>query len=220
MVEPRFIVFEGLDGSGKTTQVQLLKEHLESQGQRVYTTRMPDISNRLSQALLKRTLELRKKDIYREAVMAFSMCFNDYLRNIEPKLISKKPRYDYVITDRYFYSLFAYNFPLFDDLVVSHGFDGILGMLNKFNVIRPDEIIFLNVDPKEQRRRIMEDTMRNGGDINKANLDQYAIQNNEKMIECYTWAMEHFKPHIGYKVVTGNGNIEKTHESIKKLLNV
>ena len=150
--------------------------------------------------------------------MTFTMCFNDYLRNIEPKLISKKPRYDVIITDRYFYSLFAYNFPLFDDLVVSHGFDGILSMLDKFHVIRPDEIIFLNVGPKEQRRRIMDDTMRTGGDINKANLDQYSIENNEKMRERYLWAMEYFKPHVGYKMVTGG--IEKTHESIKDFLKV
>ena len=218
MDQPRFIVFEGLDGSGKTTQVKLLKDHLESQGKRVYTTRMPDTSNRLSQALLKRAIELHRKDIYREAVMTFTMCFNDYLRNIEPKLISKKPHYDVVITDRYFYSLFAYNFPLNNDARVFHGFNGILGMLDKFNVIRPDEIIFLNVGPKEQRRRILEDTMRAGGNIDKANLDQYSIQNNEKMRERYLWAMEYFKPHVEYKMFTGD--IEKTHESIKKFLKV
>ena len=220
MDQPRFIVFEGLDGSGKTTQVKLLKEHLESQGQHVYTTRMPDTSNRLSQALLKRAIELHRKDIYREAVMAFTMCFNDYLRNIEPKLTPKKPRYDYVITDRYFYSLFAYNFPLIDDVKVFNGFSSILDMLDRFNVIRPDEIVFLNVDPKEQRRRIMDDTMRQGGDIDKANLDWYSIQHNEEMIERYHWAMEHFKPRLGCKVSTGTGNIENTHESIKKLLKV
>ena len=62
--------------------------------------------------------------------------------------------------------------------------------------------------------------MRQGGDIDKANLDQYSIQHNEKMIERYRWAMEHFKLRLGYKMVSGTGNIEKTHESIKKFLKV
>ena len=36
-----FVTFEGLDGSGKTTQVELLKKHLEREGREVVTTREP-----------------------------------------------------------------------------------------------------------------------------------------------------------------------------------
>lgn len=38
---PRFIVFEGIDGSGKGTQIQLLGEYLESRYRAVWLTREP-----------------------------------------------------------------------------------------------------------------------------------------------------------------------------------
>ena len=36
-----FVTFEGLDGSGKTTQVELLRSHLEEAGRDVVATREP-----------------------------------------------------------------------------------------------------------------------------------------------------------------------------------
>ena len=38
----KFITFEGLDGSGKTTQIQAVKKNLEKEGIKVLTTREPE----------------------------------------------------------------------------------------------------------------------------------------------------------------------------------
>ena len=41
MKKGKFIVIEGLDGSGQTTQLELLKKYLESKGQKVHMTVEP-----------------------------------------------------------------------------------------------------------------------------------------------------------------------------------
>lgn len=58
-----FITFEGPDGSGKTTQVKLLAEYLESRGKSVVLTREPGgtaISEQIRQVILtKKNLAMR-----------------------------------------------------------------------------------------------------------------------------------------------------------------
>lgn len=39
--DPMFVTFEGLDGSGKTTQIELLRERLEAEGHEVVAVREP-----------------------------------------------------------------------------------------------------------------------------------------------------------------------------------
>ena len=41
MKKGRFIVFEGIDGAGKTTQVEKLKAVLEASGEKVFVTAEP-----------------------------------------------------------------------------------------------------------------------------------------------------------------------------------
>ena len=51
----RFYSFEGIDYSGKSTQIKLLKEYLEQQGHQVYVLREPggtDISEKIREVLL------------------------------------------------------------------------------------------------------------------------------------------------------------------------
>ena len=50
-----FITFEGIDGSGKTTQIECLKDFLEQKGYNVITTREPGgthLSERIRELLL------------------------------------------------------------------------------------------------------------------------------------------------------------------------
>lgn len=98
------ITFEGIDGSGKSTQAQLLDEHLQQAGYETLLVREPggtELSERIRSVLLDRTLEVRPM----AELLLFSAARTQLVsERIRPALDTGK----IVICDRFYDSTTAY----------------------------------------------------------------------------------------------------------------
>ena len=99
----RFIVLEGIDGSGKGTQLDLLADRLESSGHKVLVTREPSsgpIGHLIRQALTDASQ-------FDEATMALLFAADrvEHIREIKSHLEAG----EVVLCDRYVLSSLAYN---------------------------------------------------------------------------------------------------------------
>jgi dTMP kinase len=109
MSKPLFIVLEGIDGSGTTTQLGLLERHLAGRGRRVHPTREPSqgpVGRLLREILLggHRHADGAPVDGLAMALL-FAADRRDHLcREIEPALAAGAD----VISDRYLLSSLAY----------------------------------------------------------------------------------------------------------------
>jgi len=137
----RFIVFEGLDGAGTTTQSRLLAERLQKQGRVVYVAHQPSdgtVGLLIRQILAGRAATPQadgKLGQVDERVMALLFAADrlDHLNSqIEPRLA----RGEDVILDRYTLSSLAYQ-----GASVSHDF---IQAANRF-ARKPDLTLFLYV---------------------------------------------------------------------------
>ena len=136
----KFIVFEGLDGSGKSTQARALVEYLQKQNYQAYAASEPTGS---SIGLLVRDRLAKKWTISSECLeLLFAADRGNHLdKEIEPRLKKGVT----VVCDRYFLSSLAYG-------SLENEFDWIKDLNSKF--IMPDFVIYLEVSPVECVRRI------------------------------------------------------------------
>ena len=137
----RFLVLEGLDGAGTTTQARLLADRLTAEGRTVYLTHQPiegPVGLLVRQILAGRTATVHvdgKLGVVDERVMALLFAADrlDHLASqIEPRLA----RGEDVILDRYILSSLAYQ-----GATVSHDF---IGQVNRY-ARKPDLTLFLYV---------------------------------------------------------------------------
>ena len=93
-----FIVLEGIDGSGTTTQAKRLKLHLETKGHRVHLTRQP--SDGPIGKMIRGLLE-KKEGVEMNWEMLALLFAADRLRHWQEEVLPLLQQGVFVISDRY-----------------------------------------------------------------------------------------------------------------------
>lgn len=146
MEKGRFIVFEGIDGSGKTTQIRKLEKRLRADGREVYATAEP--TNTVSGGLLRDALsgaQYRSPCEFAAMFVLDRINHNVNRQNGIEKLLNDGRD---VICDRYYYSSLAYQGSEAD-------YEWVKSMnLNCPEIRKPDICIFLDIDPQKSLDRL------------------------------------------------------------------
>lgn len=99
------ITFCGLDGSGKTTQINLLKNFIEKQGIPVALTKQPTDAVRRSN-VFRTYMDTPNHEKYDYRALSL-MCASDRLQHTNKEIIPQLKNGQFILSDRYFYSCVA-----------------------------------------------------------------------------------------------------------------
>jgi len=200
------IVFEGLDFSGKTTQIKLFKQYLESKGSNVVTLKEPDdnIFPELKFVISKKKLQ-PQTELFLFLAMHVELTRKIYELFHESD-INNIP--DVIIIDRFVYSTLTYQ-------GVGRGIGcKLIKMLTdhfvKINVgdktfkIEPDLVFYIDIPPEEVLKR------RNELKKEKSNFDMESIEFFTKVRDTY---LKLVKQH-NFVVLDGLQDIETIHQQI------
>lgn len=141
-----FIVFEGIDGAGKTTQVDLLAQNLASLGREVSLSAEP--TTLATGKAIRRALSGEEKKSECEMAAMFVLDRIAHNINSEIGIRALTERGIDVISDRYYYSSLAYQGTATD-------YEWVKVMnINSPEIRRPDLCIYLDLLPEESLERI------------------------------------------------------------------
>ncbi len=198
----KFIVFEGTDGSGKTTQIKLLSKYLKEKGEQVYLTCEPTESP--FGGLLRACLGGRMDTDERAIAALFAVDRLDHILNPVNGIKKKLEEGFTVLCDRYYLSSFAYNgefVPL--EWVIS---------LNEqaMKELRPDLVLYLDLPPEECMKRVSR----------RGEVERYeSLDKQLKIRERYLSLFERFKGQENIRVVVSEEDKMLTQEHIRAVVN-
>jgi len=193
----KFIVFEGLDGSGQSTQAQLLKDYLEKD-KKVSAVLTKEPTNEPPIGVLIRQI-LKKEISVSPAALQLLFCADrsEHLEKIiKPALEENK----YVISDRYFYSTIAYG-------SLGLNTDWLIEVNKPF--LSPDIVFLLKVRPQVCMERI---------DKNRAKREFFEESEKLKKVwQTYEILSQKFS---NIKIVDGEKNIEEVFKEVKSKIDL
>ncbi|MFN7991091.1 MAG: dTMP kinase [Candidatus Micrarchaeia archaeon] len=132
------VVFEGIDGGGKETQIRLLREALAKKGKTLTALKYPTRKTQILNDYLEKKAIVQPKSLF----LLFLADIAEDQENVRKALSS----YDVVVLDRYVFSTIAYEV---DSIDYARG----KRIVESVEYIRPDMVVLLDLDPKLSQER-------------------------------------------------------------------
>lgn len=197
-----FITFEGVEGSGKSTQAKLLQEFLSARGYKVSLTREPGWG-RLGELI--RTVILEERDIELDPMAELFLFCADRVQHVRDFIEPRLKNGEIVICDRFF-----------DSTIVYQGYGRKLDMRLVSKVAKssalglsPDVTFLLNLPVREGLSRLKE-----RGSITK--MDDEPVEFHEMIRQGYMLIARRDPGRI--KKVNADREISAIHEELKNLI--
>jgi dTMP kinase len=198
MATGRFLVFEGLDGSGKTTQMARIQKRLIGMGVPVDITCEP--TDGPVGSLIRQILEGRIVMDPRTLAALFAADRTDHLVTPETGVVALVKKGRTVLCDRYYFSSYAYHAKDMDlEWVMT---------LNAVNaqIMKPDLTVFIDVAPQTCLARIR---------AGRKHLDLFEkIDILTQVRDNYFAAFERLKDQETVTVVDGNASEEEVEQAV------
>ena len=193
---PLFIVFDGMDGTGKTTQMRLLCDRLTLEGVENVLTAEPSTS--LDGQALRRALSGAEPANNSRLAALFLLDRIGHNAEIDGWLTEGKT----VISDRYYYASMAYQGQ-------GEQFEWVADMnLNCPHIRRPDGCILLDMAPEDSMARICQ-----GRKADELEIYETVAQ-QEKVRACFKRVTDYLKDRDLIIPVNAEGSIEEVAERI------
>ena len=198
MIKNLFIALEGIDGSGKSTQLTLLTKKLEAAGHKVHATFEP--TNRPIGAMIRTILKGDTHTDDRVIAGLFVADRLDHLLNKENGIIKKMEEGYTVICDRYCFSSYAYQgtHMSMDWVIAANSMSA--------SILKPDVNVFIDIDPKVSMERITN---------NRETIEIYETLENQKKVRAKFYeAFDRMKDKENIFIVDGNRAAEMVADDI------
>jgi dTMP kinase len=203
-IKGRFIVIEGPDASGRSTQIELLSSKLEADGHAVLNAGL-----RRSELIGQGILEAKRNFVLgRRTISLFYAA--DFADQLENKIIPGLRAGHIVLSDRYIYTLMAR--------------EAVRGISSSWSrnlygfALRPDIVFYLDVDPNELVHRVFK---------KNSYLDYYEsgtdLRLSDNMLESFVMYQKLLRKEFKrmqkrYNIVSINGNrsVSEINEDLQK----
>jgi dTMP kinase len=187
-----FIAFEGLDGSGSSTQAEMLKEYLSKKGTKNHVTKEP--TNNLIGGLIRGALTKE----WHASNACFQLLFcADRAHHLDREILPALEKGLVVITDRYFFSTIAFG-----------SLDCDVAWLKSLNrpFPVPDIVYLIKVPPEECIRR-----------ISSSRVEFELFEETEKMRKVWQTYERLAAEYPNIRMIDGTRSKEDIHKDIVKI---